>query len=882
MNQPARPAVLAVLATAFLALAALGAAQSPPKWPSISAPRPLAAHEVKFPPYEIRTLPNGLQVVVVMHHEQPAVSLRLIVRAGGAHDPAGKPGVAALLTSVLDQGTTTKTAQDVADTIDSAGGQLDTGIGRDLSWAHVVVMKDSLPLGMNLLADVVRRPAFAEEEVARQRKQTLSALQVSHQDPEYLANVVFERLVYGFNPYGLPGNGTAESVQRITRDDLMAFHRTHFAPNNCLLAVVGDVTVDEAIEVVTRAFGDWERHDVPAFTPTDPPEATRRVVVVDKPDSVQTEIRVGHLGIARKTTDYMPVDLAIKILGGEGANRLHRVLRTERGLTYGVSADTQTLKRSGMFVAKTNTRSDATAEVLRLIVDEYSRLRRERVNDDELSDAKAYLAGHFPLTIETPDEIATQVLNALFYELPLDELQTYRQRVNAVSVDDVARAAWKYVRPDRLAVVLVGNASAFADQLRGVGFGKYELVRLSELDLSTADFKRKDVAKPSSVRLSRGGAPWPVGLRDPIRARVPASAALGASPGSPVSRDQARPDSPADAAEALVARAIAAKGGLETLQSVRTVQATATTTLMTPQGPARTQTTTYIAYPDRFRVEAHVATGTVIQVYAGENEVWVQDPVKGLIDVPPQARRDFKAGVDRDLIPLLLRAARHELKLRLIDQEAVGDAKVRAVELSAQGLEPVTIYIDTETGLVVRETYRLPGGGGTAEELFSDYRDVGRLKVAFLASVRRNGLPVLERAVTQFTLNPPLKPGLFDKPAPGKPRAPAGEPVTPNAPDATEALAAQKPQSAPGGLAAPKPQSETGALATPKPHSARGGLAAPKPQGSSPGALALIDLAIKAKGGIERLKAVRSMRIDSENTAITPQGKQKADSVSYL
>jgi zinc protease len=464
------------------------------KWPSSSPPRPLAAREVKFPPYEAKTLPNGMTVAVVVHNEQPAVSLRMILRAGVAQDPAGKFGVASMVATLLDQGTTTRTAQQVADTIDSAGGDLETGVGRDLSYANVTIMKDGLGLGMNLLADVVRRPAFAQEELDRQRQQVVAALRVSYQDPVYVASVVFDRLVYGFHPYGFPGNGTPASVEKLTRDDLVEFHRRYYAPNNCILAVVGDLTIDEAMAAVTGAFGDWARQEIPVDPAVEPPKPTQRVVVVDKPDAVQTEIRMGQIGIPRKDDDYMAVDLAIRILGGEGANRLHRVLRTERGLTYGVSADAETLKRSGEFEAQTNTRSEATGEVLRLMVDEFSRLRRDGVNDGELADAKAYLTGNFPLTIETPNDIATQILNVLFYDLPIKELQTFRQRVNTVSVDDIARVAVRYVQPDRLSVVLVGNAAAFLDQLKRAGFKRVEVVRLSDLDLTTADFKRKDLA----------------------------------------------------------------------------------------------------------------------------------------------------------------------------------------------------------------------------------------------------------------------------------------------------------------------------------------------------------------------------------------------------
>jgi zinc protease len=226
------------------------------------------------------------------------------------------------------------------------------------------------------------------------------------------------------------------------------------------------------------------------FQPIEPPQPAKRVIVVDRPDAVQTEIRIGQLGIPRKHADYLAMDQAIKILGGEGANRLQQVLRSQRGLTYGASADLDTYKTSGGIVAETDTRTEATAEVLRLAVDEFFKLQRERVSEGELEGAQAYLAGHFPLTIETPDAIATQVLNHLFYELPLEELQSYPDRVRSVSPDDVQRVARSYLRPDRLAVVLVGNADAFVKDLRGVGFGEYERIPISQIDLLAADLKR--------------------------------------------------------------------------------------------------------------------------------------------------------------------------------------------------------------------------------------------------------------------------------------------------------------------------------------------------------------------------------------------------------
>ena len=499
MRMPARArsrrSRLAATAVVVAAVAwpATSVAQEP-RWPSSSQPRALKAREVVFPPYETRTLANGLTVAIVPHREQPMVSLRLLVRAGSAQDPAGKHGLASMVATLLDQGTTTKTAQQVAETIDFAGGDLTVGGGRDLSYANVTVMTDSLDLGVGLLADVVRRPAFAGEELERQRKQVIAALRIGHEKPEYLAGALLDRLVFGSHPYGYPKDGTPATVETLTREDLVRFHDRYYVPNNCLLAVAGDVSVDQAMAAVGAAFGDWPRRDVPAAPVAVPPKPARRVVIVDKPDAVQTEIRVGHIGVRRKSNDVMAVDLAIRILGGEGANRVYRVLRAERGLTYTAAVDSDTLKASGLIVGRTSTKPETTAEAVRVLIDEFWRLRREGVAEEELAGVKSFLTGRFPLTVETPNDIASQVLEVLFYDLPAAELQSFRRRVEEVTVDDIERVAFGYVQPGNLSVVLVGNAAAIVDQVKRAGLGRVDVVRLPDLDLIAPDFTRKGPA----------------------------------------------------------------------------------------------------------------------------------------------------------------------------------------------------------------------------------------------------------------------------------------------------------------------------------------------------------------------------------------------------
>jgi zinc protease len=709
-----------------------------PEWPTERPPRPLAAREITFPPYQVRTLPNGLQVVAVSHHEQPAVSLRLILRAGGAQDPANKPGVAYVAASLLDQGTTTKTSEQIATTIDSIGGAIGAGAGSDVTFINAAVMKDSLGLALDLVSDLVRNPSFANEEIERQRQQILSGLKVSYDDPDYLSGVVFDRLVYGFHPYGKPDSGTPESIATVTREDLLAFHKRWFGANNAILAIVGDVTADEAFAGAARAFGSWERVDLPPIKAEEPPPATRRVVIVDRPGAAQTEIRVGNVALPRRHKDYLALDIAMKILGGEGGNRLHRVLRSERGLTYGASADLNALKDTGDIVAETDTRSEKTAEALRLIVEEIVRLQRQRVQQRELSDAQEYLTGSFPLTVETPSAIALQVLNAVFYGLDLNELQTYRERVNMITVDDIQRVAQLYLHPDKLSIVLVGDASVFAKDLSGVGFGEVERIPITELDLSSADLRRRSATKPGRVE--------PIAFRN-----APAEGGQGQVDGDP---------------RALIARAVAAKGGLDLLRSIQTVRMESITTVNSGGTSTDLPSITTIRYPAAFRIEASTPAGRLVQVFSAGN-YWIED-ANGVHNAPEGLAEQIRGTVQRDTVPLLLALADGKVAAKATETVDGGHTSP-ALDVVLPGAKPLTLIFDPATALLSKARYRVgssPSGGEVnVEEIYSDYRDVNGLKVAFKTELRREGAPAVNRAVRTFEFNVPIDSALFSKPS---------------------------------------------------------------------------------------------------------------------
>lgn len=747
MNPARAGRIAAAVLLAVLTAASGSAVAQVPEWPSERPPRPLPAREVKFPPYAFRTLPNGLQVVAVPHHEQPAVSVQLMIRAGAAQDPPEKPGVAALAAALLDQGTTTRSAEQIQLAIDTIGGIIGAGSSTEMTSVHAVVLKDSFTFALDLLFDIARNAAFDAQEVEFQRKQMLSGLTVSYEDPDYLAGVIFERLVYGFHPYGRPNSGTPESLAAITRQDLVEFHQSWFGANNAILAIVGDITTEEAFAGAERVFGAWGKAERTAEKPVDPPAPTRRLIVVDRPGAVQTEIRAGNIALPRRHPDYLALDLATKILGGEGGNRLHRVLRSDRGLTYGASADLHARRDAGNVVADTDTRSESTAEALRLLVDEMWRLRRQRVSERELADAQAYLTGSFPLTIETPRAIAQQILHAVFHGIDLEELQTYRDRVNAVTVDDIQRVAAAHLHPDRLSIVLVGDASRFVKQLPGAGFAEFERIPIAELDLNSPDLRRRG---------SRNGASGPAAPE-----RLVSGAPAFRSTPAAVHRPE--PDSQrGDDVKSLIERAVRAKGGLEKLRSIRTIRAVSETRFQTPDGPLAVPTLIRVMYPGSFRIDLDMPKGPVVQVFH-RGTFWVRD-ARGVSTAPDGAAESMRGNIQRDSIALLVALAEGRVAARRAEDVTLEGRRMPALTIDLQPAGPLTLVLDAASGLILREMYAAPGAEGRIEESYADYRDVQGLQVAFAVTVRHPELPPVTRVIREFEYNVRLEPSLFARP----------------------------------------------------------------------------------------------------------------------
>jgi zinc protease len=443
-------------------------------------------------------LPNGLKVVVIERHTLPLLTLRLIVRTGAEGDPVTLPGTAQLVSALITQGTTTKSARQIAEAIDSVGGLIDSGADWDSSFITLSVpqARDQAPWAFDLLGEMAAHPAFASAEIARQRQQTLSALEVECTDPAYIADTALRRLLFSGTAYSHPDDGTVAAVRRIQAEDLRAFHARYYRPSNCFLAVVGDITTSEAFMRAEASVGAWQDRAFGSQASDLKLEIlkaaahARRIVAIDKPDAVQTEIRIGNPGVPRDSADYYALSIANQILGGPASNRLFRALRSSQGLTYSASSELLSFRTLGGWAAKTSTRTPQTLKSVQIALEQMHNLCDHAISEPELETAKDYLVGHLALEFETSEGTASQILELLLHNLPLDYWNRFPEKIRALTREDVWEAIQRYLNPASNVVVLVGNVSGFKKDLKKLG--PVRVIPLRDLDFGADDLARLD------------------------------------------------------------------------------------------------------------------------------------------------------------------------------------------------------------------------------------------------------------------------------------------------------------------------------------------------------------------------------------------------------
>ncbi len=440
-----------------------------------ASPRPESApvRPYHFPAFQTRILPNGVRVVVAPVHAHPVVTVLAVVEAGATRDPEGKHGLAVLTGRALAEGTTSMSALELAERVESLGTVLDTGADWDSSIVQLTALTERAGDAFAVLAEVLRAPSFPVAEVQRLVEERVSDLHQIRADSRGVADATLNRVLYApASRFARLAGGDERSIVTVTRDDVVQFHASHFSPSATALVVVGDCTVERAVQLASEHLGDWQGEAVSDAVPDASARfADRRVHLVAKPDAQQAELRLGHVAVPRDHPDYFPLVVMNAILGGLFSSRLNLNLREEHGYTYGAHSTFDWRRAASPFEISSAVQTDKCADAVREALSEVERIRNEAVGEEELSLAVSYLDGVFPIRFETTAAIAGGLANVEIFRLPSDYFDTYRERVRAVSAADVLRVAQSHLHPDRLQVVVVGPPDVLRPALEALDIG---------------------------------------------------------------------------------------------------------------------------------------------------------------------------------------------------------------------------------------------------------------------------------------------------------------------------------------------------------------------------------------------------------------------------
>jgi len=441
-----------------------------------TAPQPGPPRPYHFPRVARRTLENGLRILVAENHNAPLVSMRTLVRSGADYDTPEMAGLASLTGELLDEGAGTRDAVRLAEDLGLLGASLGSGADWDASYISVDSLSRTFGEAFTIFADVNRRPMLPQSSLDRVRAERLMELLQQRDEPGAIAGKRFSNLIYGSGAYGNTVIGNAESVGRITVDDVRRYYATHYLPNNASIVIAGDVDAEVALDAASRFFSDWPAAELPPRPKISPKTFdSSRIYLIDRPTAVQSEIRIGHIGIARSTEDYFALSVMNALLGGVFNSRINLNLREKHGYTYGARSMFAFRRQAGPFVVSAPVRNEVTRESITEVLSELRRIRTGDVETQELDDTKNFLMGSFPSTVQSSSDVAGRILDMELYELPHDYFDRYRENIGAISKSDVERVAQKYIDPEQVIIVIVGNASQIREPLGTLGMPIHEL-----------------------------------------------------------------------------------------------------------------------------------------------------------------------------------------------------------------------------------------------------------------------------------------------------------------------------------------------------------------------------------------------------------------------
>lgn len=428
----------------------------------------------RFPRFTDARLPGGIRLVTSEVSKLPVVTLLVLIDAGSTKDPIGKEGVAALTAGLLLEGTAQMGGTEISEKFERLGTSVESGADWDSAFVKLTALSDRLDDAATLLGHILSEPAFPDREVERLKAERLAEILQLETEPRGLADEKFSEFLYSNDSrYSKPDEGSAETVSSISRLDVEQFFRSNYRTHSTTVILVGDISEESARKLVDKAFQKWIPGSAESQQLITMPRTNRKSAhIIDKRDAPQSELRVGHIGLARKIPDFFPTLVMNAVLGGLFGSRINLNLREAHGYTYGANSYYDWRRGPGPFVVSTAVQSDVTSPALSEILLEIDRIRSKEISAEELSLARDYLDGVFPIRYETTAAIASALATLVIYDLPPDYYDTYRSNIRAVSIDAVLQSARTHLHPELLQTVVVGDAQAIRESVTALDLGE--------------------------------------------------------------------------------------------------------------------------------------------------------------------------------------------------------------------------------------------------------------------------------------------------------------------------------------------------------------------------------------------------------------------------
>ncbi len=671
-----------------------------------------ALNKIVVPAVERVVLANGMILYLVEDHELPLINLSARIGVGSIDEPADKIGLAGITGAVMRTGgTKTKSGDQIDEELESLAASVETGIGETSGFASMSVLKENVDTGLAILADILMNPAFPQEKIDLQKVQERSSISRRNDNANGIAFREFDKLIYG--PQSVYARHTEyATIDAIVREDLVAFHKKYFHPNNVMLGVWGDFKTKEMVKKIEAAFKKWPKGDFKKLqTPAVNYNFDYSVNFIRKEDVNQSTILLGHIGGLLNNPDYFALEVMNSILSGGFSSRLFRHVRSDQGLAYSVFGGYgANFDYPGTFFAGCMTKSETTVKAVRSLLHEIERMKKEEVTDEELALAKDSYLNSFVFNFDTRGEVVNRLMTYEYYGYPKDFLDQTKTNIEKVTKAEVLRVAQKYLQPEKVRILVVGNDKDFDEPLSVLG-------KVNEIDIKIP-VKEEKAPEATGTSLAEG--------------------------------------------KELLNKAITAWGGAAAFKAIKTMQWKGNLTMSTPQGDMAANTHVILLMPNRLRVNISLPMGEMSQII-NDDQAWIVAPQRTM-PAPGNMKDEMIANLWRDFVFLAANADREGLTVQHLGTEEVDAQKCEVLLITPKDIKNFKLFVDAATMMPVKLSYQgtnMMGAPTNSEETFSDFREVSGVKLPFKSITTQDGKKAQEATATEIVINAAVDESLF-------------------------------------------------------------------------------------------------------------------------